>query len=163
MKKYTRLNQIIFAVTEKGKKPMTDNEVIKALEGMIQFADTVDRSVLDMVDVQTLKNTLDLINRQKAEIEELKTQFRYLDVECERLERIEEAYENLKKEKEQLEKDKENLAYSFANVVGQKNDCKSRSHQRVCREVKKRTYNRGGSNENFCIKHYRLPCKRNGR
>ena len=51
---------------------MTDNEVIKALEGMIQFADTVDRSVLDMVDVQTLKNTLDLINRQKAEIEELK-------------------------------------------------------------------------------------------
>ena len=46
---------------------MTDNDIKKALEGMIQFANTVDRSVLDMVDVKTLKNILDLINRLEAE------------------------------------------------------------------------------------------------
>ena len=46
---------------------LTDNEIVKALEGMIQFANTVDRSVLDMVDVKTLKNILDLINRLQAE------------------------------------------------------------------------------------------------
>ncbi len=49
-------------------KKLTDNEIIKALEGMIQFANTVDRSVLDMVDVKTLKNILDLINRLKEQI-----------------------------------------------------------------------------------------------
>ena len=53
---------------------MTDNEIVKALEGMIQFADTVGGSVLNMVDVKTLKNILDLINRQKAEIERLNKQ-----------------------------------------------------------------------------------------
>lgn len=48
---------------------LIDNDIKKALEGMIQFADTVDRSVLDMVDVQTLKNTLDYIIRLEAENE----------------------------------------------------------------------------------------------
>ena len=36
-------------------KKLTANEIVKALEDMIQFADMVNRSVLDMVDVQTLK------------------------------------------------------------------------------------------------------------
>ena len=51
---------------------ISDNEIVKALEDMIQIADMVNRSVLDMVDVQTLKNTLDLINRLQAENERLK-------------------------------------------------------------------------------------------
>ena len=51
-------------------KKLTDSEItIKALEGMIQFAEMVDRDVIDMVDVQTLKNTLDLINRLQAKLE----------------------------------------------------------------------------------------------
>ena len=53
-------------------KKLTDSEIVKALESMIQFADTVNRSVLDMVDVQTLKDTLDLINRLQKENERLK-------------------------------------------------------------------------------------------
>ena len=62
---------------------MTDNEIVKALEGMIQFADTVDRSVLDMVDVQTLKNTLDLINRLQEKDE---TRHKVFETKCEELE-----------------------------------------------------------------------------
>lgn len=42
---------------------LTDAEVKKALESMTEFADMVNRSVLDCVDVQTLKNALDLIKR----------------------------------------------------------------------------------------------------
>ena len=51
---------------------MTDNEIIKALEDMIEFADMVNKSVIDAVDVQRLKNALDLINRQQADIENYK-------------------------------------------------------------------------------------------
>ena len=50
---------------------LTDKEIVKALEGMIQFANTVGRSVLDMVDVKTLKNILDLINRLQTKNKEL--------------------------------------------------------------------------------------------
>lgn len=47
---------------------MKPEEIKKALEGMVKFADTVDRSVLDAVDVQLLKDTLDLINRLQAKV-----------------------------------------------------------------------------------------------
>lgn len=57
-------------------KKLTDNEIKKALEGMIQFADMVNRSVLDMVDVQTLKNTLAYINRLQAKNESLKNAYK---------------------------------------------------------------------------------------
>lgn len=52
---------------------MTDNEIIKALEDKTHKAEYpwVDSSYCD-VEVSLLKNTLDLINRQQAEIEELK-------------------------------------------------------------------------------------------
>ena len=47
---------------------MKPEEIKKALDGMVKFADTVDRSVLDAVDVQLYKDTLDLINQYEAEI-----------------------------------------------------------------------------------------------
>ena len=50
---------------------MTDNEIIKALENEIRSAEYVDSEYCDGVDLTIIKNTLDLINRQKAEIEEL--------------------------------------------------------------------------------------------
>ena len=117
---------------------MTDNEIIKALEDCKNAKATCDCCKLFSIKrggMHCVEDALDLINRQKAEIERLKTQFRYLDVECERLERIEEAYENLKKEKEQLEKDKENLAYSFANAVGQKMTAKAEAIKGVAAEL----------------------------
>jgi hypothetical protein len=49
---------------------MTDNEIIKALEEMVDYPHNYEEG-------QELKNVLDLINRQKAEIERLK-QDRYL-------------------------------------------------------------------------------------
>ena len=60
----------------KTDKKLTDSEIVKGLEGMIQFAEMVDRDVIDMVDVQTLKNTLDLINRLQAENERLKNAYK---------------------------------------------------------------------------------------
>lgn len=46
---------------------LTDNEIVKALEDWIKNYDG------SYVNFKTLGNTLDLINRQKAEIEEFKS------------------------------------------------------------------------------------------
>lgn len=51
---------------------MTDEEIIKGLETEIELAEYVDSYTADNVKVDLLKNALDLINRQKAEIERLK-------------------------------------------------------------------------------------------
>ena len=50
---------------------MTDNEIIKALEGAILNAKKYDSKVWS-IEVYKLENALDLINRQQAEIERLK-------------------------------------------------------------------------------------------
>ena len=47
---------------------MKPEEIKKALESMVKFADTVDRSVLDAVDVQLLKDTLNLINQYEEKV-----------------------------------------------------------------------------------------------
>ena len=83
---------------------MTDNEIIKALECCSKYPEEQDCSECplnsrgaDCLDFELGKFVLDLINRQKEEIERLKTenkdiseQFRILDVECERLEKANE-------------------------------------------------------------------------
>lgn len=51
---------------------MTDNEIIKALKGSILNAKSVDCKVWS-IEVYKLENALDLINRQQAEIERLKS------------------------------------------------------------------------------------------
>ena len=51
---------------------MTDNEIIKALESEVKSAEYVDSEYCDGVDLTLIKSALDLINRQKAEIERLK-------------------------------------------------------------------------------------------
>ena len=52
-------------------KKLTDNEIIKALEGAILNAKKYDSKVWS-IEVYKLENALDLINRQQAEIERLK-------------------------------------------------------------------------------------------
>ena len=51
---------------------MTDNKIIEYLKEEIHLAAYIDSSLVDNVSVELIKNTLDLINRQKAEIERLK-------------------------------------------------------------------------------------------
>ena len=51
---------------------MTDNEIIKALESEVKSAEYVDSYYCNGVDLTLIKSAIDLINRQKAEIEELK-------------------------------------------------------------------------------------------
>lgn len=53
-------------------KKFTDEEIIKALESALHRYKNVTHHVSCIVDINILKNTLDLINRQKAEIERLK-------------------------------------------------------------------------------------------
>jgi hypothetical protein len=53
-------------------KNLTDNEIIKALEDKIEF-ENFDESGYVIIDIEKLKLILDLINRQKAEIERLKS------------------------------------------------------------------------------------------
>ena len=50
---------------------MTDNEIIKALEGAILNSKSCDSKVW-IIAVYKLENALDLINRQHAEIDRLK-------------------------------------------------------------------------------------------
>lgn len=51
---------------------MTDNEIIQALENEVKSAEYVDSYYCNGVDLTLIKSAIDLINRQKAEIERLK-------------------------------------------------------------------------------------------
>lgn len=50
----------------------TDNEIINEWKDEIHRAEYIDSSYCDCIDLILIKNTLDLINRQKEEIERLK-------------------------------------------------------------------------------------------
>ena len=63
---------------------MTDNEIIKALKDKIEFKN-FDENEYAIVDIEKLKNTLDLINRQKAEIERLTEKYKHLDASIEKI------------------------------------------------------------------------------
>ena len=52
-------------------KKLTDKEIVKALKDKIEF-ENFDENGYAVVDVEKLKNTLDLINRLQAEVERLK-------------------------------------------------------------------------------------------
>ena len=51
---------------------MTDDEIIKALENEIHLVKYIDGYFADNVSLELLQNSIDLINRQKAEIEKWK-------------------------------------------------------------------------------------------
>lgn len=51
---------------------MIDNEIIKALKDEVKSAEYVDSYYCNGVDLTLIKSAIDLINRQKAEIENLK-------------------------------------------------------------------------------------------
>lgn len=55
-------------------KKLTDTEIIKALESEICLAEYVDNDFADNVSIALFKDTLNLINRQKSEIERLNQQ-----------------------------------------------------------------------------------------
>ena len=78
---------------------MTAKEITTALESEIHLAEYVDSDHCSNVNLEIIKSALDLINRQKAEYNNLLEQFRILDCECERLEK---ADENQKVEIERL-------------------------------------------------------------
>ena len=65
---------------------MTDNEIIEALEKTKYRVDgVVTRGFY--LDPESFNQIIDLINRQKAEIEKWKVHFQDVDIECERLEK----------------------------------------------------------------------------
>lgn len=57
---------------------MTDNEIIKMLKSEIRLVDYVEGSYADNVSLELLKNALDFINRQQAEIERLEKENKIL-------------------------------------------------------------------------------------
>lgn len=50
---------------------MTDKEIIQALENEVKSTEYVDSDYCDGVDLTLIKSAIDLINRQKTEIERL--------------------------------------------------------------------------------------------
>lgn len=53
------------------EKKLTDEEIVKELINESNRGEWCDLNFIDCVEVRILKNALDLINRQKAEIERL--------------------------------------------------------------------------------------------
>lgn len=81
---------------------MTDNDIIKALK------ECLTEPCSEQAYINAVRNALSLINRQKAEYEDLQEQFRHLDIECERLEK---ANESQKAEIESLNETLDNLIW----------------------------------------------------
>ena len=63
---------------------MTDNEIITALENEVKSTEYVDSYYCNSVDLTLIKSAIGLINRQKAEIDELKHERKVLieDIHC---------------------------------------------------------------------------------
>ena len=59
---------------------MTDNEITNALKSEIHLTEYVDGFYADNVSLELLKNTINLMNRQKAEIERLKRKNKILSI-----------------------------------------------------------------------------------
>lgn len=62
------------------KNTITDEEIVKELINESNRGEWCELSFIDCVEVRVLKNALDLINRQKAEIERLTEENEYLDM-----------------------------------------------------------------------------------
>ena len=73
---------------------MTDNEIIKALKNEIKQANYIESYYIDCVDIGIFQNALDLINRQKAEIERLKDELHRAKVEISKFYEQADAYCN---------------------------------------------------------------------
>ncbi len=57
---------------------MTDEEIVKALKEERHLAEYVDSEYCNAVEVSLISDTIDLISRQKAEIERLTKQMEWL-------------------------------------------------------------------------------------
>ena len=80
---------------------MTDDEIIKVLEDEIHLAEYVDSDYCSNVNLEIIKSALDLITRQKAEIERLGKEVNLVSIQFQDLqERYEEAQAKIDKLKE---------------------------------------------------------------
>ena len=100
---------------------MTDNEIIKALECCTtkgtKCSDCPAFKKVDRSDCKKyFRGALDLINRQKAEYNNLLEQFCILDCESGRLEKVD---ENQKAEIERLTKETMNMAATIETCQGE--------------------------------------------
>ena len=59
-------------------RKFTDEEIIKALKEERHLAEYVDSEYCNAVEVSMISDTIDLINRQKSEIERLTKQMEWL-------------------------------------------------------------------------------------
>lgn len=79
---------------------MTDKEIIKALADRMYCGKWIGKGFLDKKDFQILKNALDLINRQQAEIEKLNVELVGMRGACNSYKMH---YDNAKTENERLQ------------------------------------------------------------
>ena len=81
---------------------MTDNEIMRALKSEIRIAEYVDNDFTDNINIGLLKEALDLINRQKAEIERLQKEANLVSMQFQDIqERQEESQAEIKRLKEE--------------------------------------------------------------
>lgn len=122
---------------------MTDNEIIKALESEVKSAEYVDSYYCNGVDLTLIKSTVDLINRQQEENQNLKGH----------LEQLKSRYDNAKVEIERLKNENEILSKNADNAFQDglneaqdlyaeqvKAEIKSEAYKEFAEKLKKRFY-----------------------
>ena len=92
---------------------MTDNEIIKALESAIHRYKDATHHVSCIVDINILKKSINLIKRQKAEIERLDQESGILEEELE--DRSKDIYDLISKERS-------NAILEFAEALKQESE-----------------------------------------
>lgn len=81
---------------------MTDKDVIKALDDRMYCGKWIGKGFLDKKDFQILKNALNLINQQQAEIDRLRKEVKLVSIQFQDLqERYEEAQTEIAQWKEE--------------------------------------------------------------
>ena len=108
---------------------MTDNEIMRALKSEIRIAEYVDNDFADNVSIALLKDTLDLINRQKAEIERLQKEVGLVSIQ---FQDMQERQEESQAEIERLEKEVEDKEKTYNDEF-----CLRKEWQSKCRELLK--------------------------
>lgn len=124
---------------------MTDSEIIKCLE---QAIDKYNKNEIFVDNMRLDKLSLDLINRQQAEYNNLLEQFRILDCECERLEK---ADENQKAEIERLKAHINEVADKVEDKMTYMSGC-----QNLIQTVKKIIL--GDKTPNICLTLQTMRC-----
>ena len=112
---------------------MTDDEIIKVLEDEIHLAEYVDSDYCSNVNLEIIKSALDLITRQKAEIERLGKEVNLVSIQ---FQDVQERYEKVQTEIEQWKEKANKYQKLWCIAVDDVETAKSKAIQEFAERLK---------------------------